>query len=81
MTYREEAVQQGLAELVEEIVGAPAEKVTREASFLDDLDADSLSMVEVMVGVEEKFGVSVPDKEAKNLRTVGDAIDYIIAHS
>jgi acyl carrier protein len=51
--------------------------VTPEKSFTDDLDVDSLSMVEVVVAAEEKFDVKIPDNEVQNLRTVGDAITYI----
>ena len=50
-------------------------------SFDDDLDVDSLAMVEILVGCEEKFGVTIPDEESKNLKTVGDAVAYIEAHS
>ena len=55
----------------------PADDVQRDKSFVDDLDVDSLSMVEIVVAAEEKFGVRIPDDQVKNLRTVGDAVDYI----
>jgi acyl carrier protein len=48
-----------------------------DKSFTDDLDVDSLSMVEVVVAAEEKFGVRIPDDDVKNLKTVGDAVTYI----
>jgi acyl carrier protein len=67
---------QGLAEIVNEIAGIPAD-IQTEKSFTDDLDIDSLSMVEVVVAAEEKFGVQIPDDEVKNLKTVGDAVAYI----
>ena len=51
--------------------------VTDEKSFIDDLDVDSLSMVEVAMAAEEKFGVKIPDDELANLKTVGDAVSYI----
>ena len=66
-----------LAEIVNEVTGTPQEKVVREASFGDDLDIDSLSMVEVIVAAEEKFNVRIPDDDAAKLSTVGDALDYI----
>ena len=72
-----EEIRSGLAEIVNEIAGVPAEDVQLEKSFTDDLDVDSLSMVEVVVAAEERFGVKIPDDEVKNLRTVGDAVAYI----
>ena len=74
-------VLSGLAEIVNEIAGIPAEDVELDKSFTDDLDVDSLSMVEVVVAAEERFGVKIPDDEVKNLRTVGDAVDFILANS
>jgi acyl carrier protein len=52
-------------------------KVSADKSFLDDLEVDSLSMVEVVMAAEDKFGVKIPDEEVKNLRTVGDAVAFI----
>lgn len=71
----------GLAEIVNEVAGVPADNVQLDKSFTDDLDIDSLSMVEVVMACEDKFGVSIPDGEVKNLRTVGDAVAYIDAQS
>ncbi|MDH6125294.1 acyl carrier protein [Kitasatospora sp. GP82] len=73
-------VLEGLAEIVNEIAGIPAEDVELDKSFTDDLDVDSLSMVEVVVAAEEKFDVKIPDDEVKNLKTVGDAVNYILEH-
>lgn len=70
----------GLAEIVNEVAGIPAESVKMEKSFVDDLDVDSLSMVEVVMACEDKFGVTIPDTEVKNLNTVADAVNYIAAH-
>lgn len=67
----------GLAAIVNEVAGVPASSVTPEKSFVDDLDIDSLSMVEVVMAAEDKFGVSIPDSEVKNLKTVGDAVAFI----
>ncbi|SDT33740.1 MULTISPECIES: acyl carrier protein [Jiangella] len=72
-----EEIREGLAEIVNEITGVPAEDVQLEKSFTDDLDIDSLSMVEVVVAAEEKFNVKIPDEEVKNLATVGDAVTFI----
>jgi acyl carrier protein len=71
----------GLAEIVNEITGLPADNVELDKSFVDDLDIDSLSMVEIVVAAEEKWGVKIPDKEIKNLKTVGDAVSFIELNS
>ncbi|AUG77077.1 acyl carrier protein [Kitasatospora sp. MMS16-BH015] len=73
-------VLEGLAEIVNEIAGIPVEDVELDKSFTDDLDVDSLSMVEVVVAAEERFDVKIPDDEVKNLKTVGDAVNYILAN-
>ena len=70
-------ITSGLAEILEEVAGVNPEDVAEEKSFTDDLDVDSLSMVEVVVAAEEKFGVKIPDDEVKNLATVGDAVAFI----
>ena len=67
----------GLAEIINEITGRPTSSVVPEASFTDDLDIDSLSMVEVAVAAEERFGVKIPDEALAKLKTVQDAIDFI----
>jgi acyl carrier protein len=67
----------GLAEIVREITGIKAEQVVPSAAFVDDLDIDSLSMVEVAVAAEEKFGVRIPDEDLGKLKTVGDAVAFI----
>ncbi|MCW2758802.1 MAG: acyl carrier protein [Nocardioidaceae bacterium] len=72
-----EEIRAGLAELVNEVTGLDADDVQLDKSFTDDLDVDSLSMVEIVVAAEEKFGVTIPDDEVKNLKTVGDAVNYI----
>jgi acyl carrier protein len=72
-----EEIRAELADIVNEVTGIPADDVQLEKSFVDDLDVDSLSMVEVVVAAEEKFDVRIPDEEVKNLKTVGDAVSYI----
>ncbi|MFF7988349.1 acyl carrier protein [Kitasatospora xanthocidica] len=74
-------VLEGLAEIVNEIAGIPTEDVALDKSFTDDLDVDSLSMVEVVVAAEERFDVKIPDDEVKNLKTVGDAVEYILTNA
>jgi acyl carrier protein len=73
-------ITSGLAEILEEVAGVNPDDVAEETSFTDDLDVDSLSMVEVVVAAEEKFGVKIPDNEVQNLKTVGDAVTYIEAN-
>ena len=76
MATREEVVT-GLAEILEEVAGVNPDDVSEEKSFTEDLDVDSLSMVEIATAVEDKFGVAIPDDELGNIKTVGDAISYI----
>ncbi|GAA5160262.1 acyl carrier protein [Pseudonocardia eucalypti] len=75
-----EDILPGLAEIVEEIAGIDAAEVTPEKSFVDDLDIDSLSMVEIAVQAEDKFGVKIPDDQLAELKTVSDAVNYIAAN-
>jgi acyl carrier protein len=70
-------IRTGLAEILEEIADVQPDDVADEKSFTDDLDVDSLSMVEVVVAAEEKFSVKIPDDDVQSLRTVGDAVSYI----
>ena len=72
-----EEIRNELAEIVNEVTGIHNGDVLLEKSFTDDLDVDSLSMVEVVVAAEEKFSVRIPDDQVKNLKTVGDAVSYI----
>jgi acyl carrier protein len=66
--------------IVVEHLGVEADKVTEEASFIDDLGADSLDIVELVMAFEEEFGVEIPDDAAEKIATVKDAIDYIEAN-
>jgi acyl carrier protein len=67
----------GLAEIIDEIAGVPADEVTPEKSFVDDFDIDSLSMVEIAVAAQDKFGVEIPDDQLKDLKTVQDVVSYV----
>jgi acyl carrier protein len=58
----------------------PNEDVSADKAFIDDLDADSLAVVELVLALEDSFGIKIPDEDVENLRTVGDAIAYIRAH-
>ena len=73
----DEQIVSDLAVILNEVTGVDQAKVSADKSFLDDLEVDSLSMVEVVMAAEDKFGVKIPDEEVKNLRTVGDAVAFI----
>ncbi|MEU7256794.1 acyl carrier protein [Streptomyces rimosus] len=66
-----------LAKIVEEVTGVASAEVTAEKSFTDDLDIDSLLMVEITVAVEDRFEVQIPDERSAELKTVGDLVGYI----
>ena len=73
----EQEILAGLGEIVEEIACVPAAEVTPSKSFVDDLDIDSLSMVEIAVAAQDKFGVEIPDDQLKDLTTVQDVVNYV----
>ncbi|MEO0027334.1 MAG: hypothetical protein RIS82_161 [Actinomycetota bacterium] len=79
MALSQNEVLAGLAEIVNEETGIATEAVQLEKSFTDDLDIDSISMMTIVVNAEDKFGVKIPDEEVKNLITVGDAVNFIVA--
>ena len=72
-----EEILAGLAEIVNEETGVEVEDVQLDKSFTEDLDIDSISMMIIVVNAEEKFEVTIPDEEVKNLKTVGDAVEFI----
>ena len=80
MAFTEQEILAGLAEIVSEETGIDAGEVSADKTFTDDLDVDSLSMMIIVVTVEEKFGAKIPDEEVKNLKTVDDAVNYIKAN-
>ena len=73
----EQEILAGIGEIVEEIAGVPADEVTPAKSFVEDLDIDSLSMVEIAVAAQDKFGVEIPDDQLKDLATVQDVVNYV----
>jgi acyl carrier protein len=77
----EQEILAGLGEIVEEIAGVPADEVTPSKSFVDDLDIDSLSMVEIAVAAQDKFGVEIPDDQLKDLTTVQDVVNFVAKNS
>jgi len=64
-------------DIIEKELGVEREKLTNEASFIDDLGADSLDIVELVMEFEKEFNIDIPDEEAEKLRTVGDAMQYL----
>ncbi len=64
-------------EKVAEQLGVETDEITLESSFIDDLGADSLDIVELLMALEEEFDIEIPDEEAEKLTTVGDVVDYI----
>ena len=75
------AVSDKVKSIIVEQLGVDEEEVTPDASFVDDLGADSLDTVELVMAFEEEFGMEIPDEDAEKLQTVGDAIKYITEHS
>lgn len=67
----------GIADIVEEVAGVPADKVVPSASFVEDLELDSLTMVEVVTAAEQKFDIRIPDNDIEGLVTVADVISYV----
>ncbi len=72
------AVESKVVEIVSEQMGVDKSEITRETSFINDLNADSLDTVELVMEFEDEFDMSIPDEEAEKIQTVGAAIDYII---
>ena len=71
------AVEEKIKAIIAEQLGVKPEEVTPQASFIDDLGADSLDTVELIMALEEEFSVKIPDEDAEKMTTVGDAIKYI----
>jgi acyl carrier protein len=73
-----QAIENRVIEIISEQMGADKSEITRETSFINDLNADSLDTVELVMEFEDEFDMSIPDEEAEKIQTVGAAIDYII---
>ena len=78
MAITEQEVLAGIKEIVEEVAGVPGSDIEMSKNFTDDLDVDSLSMVEVVVAAEERFGSKIPDDQVSGILTVGDAVNFIV---
>ncbi|MEW6515725.1 MAG: acyl carrier protein [candidate division FCPU426 bacterium] len=75
------ALEAKVKEIIANQLGVNPDEVTNEASFIDDLGADSLDTVELVMALEEEFGMEIPDDEAEKIKTVGDAIEFIKSHA
>ncbi len=74
------SIKEKIVDLVVEQLGVSPEQVAEDASFIDDLGADSLDTVELVMAFEEEFGLEIPDEDAEKMVTVGDAIGYLESH-
>ncbi|MCA9572063.1 MAG: acyl carrier protein [Myxococcales bacterium] len=75
-----EEVTEKVRDIIAERLDVKRSEVVPSASFIDDLNADSLDIVELVMGIEKDFDIEIPDDEAERIRTVQDAVDYIVAH-
>ncbi len=73
-------IEQKVKDIIVEQLGVKKEQVTENASFIDDLGADSLDTVELVMALEEAFNIEIPDEEAEKIKTVGEAINYVNNH-
>ncbi len=71
------SIEERVMEIVSDNLGVNKESITRSPSFIEDLGADSLDIVELVMALEEAFEITIPDEQAEKIRTVGEAIDYI----
>jgi acyl carrier protein len=77
----EQKIFEEVKKVVVEQLGVSDSEVTREASFVDDLGADSLDTVELVMALEEAFSIEIPDEDAEKIKTIGDTVSYIISHA
>lgn len=81
MSLDVQAVEAKVTEIVSEQMGVDKTEISRDTSFINDLNADSLDTVELVMEFEDEFDMSIPDEEAEKIQTVGAAIDYIVSAS
>ncbi len=81
MALDEAKIFEDVKKVVVEQLGVSEAEVTKQASFVDDLGADSLDTVELVMALEENFGLEIPDEEAEKIKSVGDTVTYIMAHA
>lgn len=80
MPEETDVIEQKVVDIVSEQMGVDKTEITRETSFVNDLNADSLDTVELVMEFEDEFELSIPDEEAEKIQTVGQAIDFIAQH-
>lgn len=76
----EQQIYEQVKKVVVEQLGVSDSEITREASFVDDLGADSLDTVELVMALEEAFSTEIPDEDAEKIKTIGDTVTYIMSH-
>jgi acyl carrier protein len=76
----QESIEERLKRIIAEQLGVDESQVTRDASFEEDLNADSLDLVELIMSLEEEFGIEISEEDAEKIKTVGDATDYVREH-
>jgi acyl carrier protein len=80
MPFDKASIEKKVKEMIVDSLGIDPEKISKESSFVDDLGADSLDTVELVMAFEEEFSVEIPDEDAEKLTTVGEAIGYLEKH-
>ena len=76
-----ENIEEKVTKIVAEQFEVSAEKITLKSQFMDDLKADSLSVVELVLAIEEAFGLEIPDEDAEKIKTVGDVVNYVTSRA